>query len=318
MNKLKIKYKKLSIFFSFVLIIILLSNIFGYSNKNYKPKYGITTANLNLRFNTSNTRASIIKVVKKGTRIKMIGEVNNFYIIQLASNEIGLLSKSYIKSTSVAPSGAKVYTNLAKFYATINGNNTIVRGGPSTSFRKITKLDKGTKIQVIGKINSWYLVITEHNYTGMIRSDLITKVTTTNTTTNQSTATQTNVSNQQMVINLINAARVKKGLSKLTINWDLQRIAQIKVTDMVSKKYFLHTSPTYGTPFEMMKNNGITYNTAGENIAGNPSITAAVNAWIASEQHSKNIFSTSYNYIGVGVEKSDIYGYIISAMFIGK
>ncbi len=36
---------------------------------------------------------------------------------------------------------------------------------------------------------------------------------------------------------------------------------------MIDKSYFSHTSPTYGSPFDMMKNFGITYSTAGENIA---------------------------------------------------
>lgn len=87
---------------------------------------------------------------------------------------------------------------------------------------------------------------------------------------------------------------------------------------MVNKKYFSHTSPTYGTPFAMMINNGVTYKTAGENIAGNPSIEGAFNAWMNSEGHKKNILSNNYNYIGIGIVKSDTYGYILVTMFIGR
>ena len=65
-----------------------------------------------------------------------------------------------------------------------------------------------------------------------------------------------------------------------------------------------------------MKTYGISYKVAGENIAGNPSLEAAVTAWLNSQTHKQNILSNSYNYIGIGVEKSDTYGYVISTMFI--
>lgn len=95
-------------------------------------------------------------------------------------------------------------------------------------------------------------------------------------------------------------------------------IAQRKSNEMVEENYFLHTSPTYGTPFEMMKNFGITYKTAGENIAGNTTMKKVVDSWMNSETHRKNILSNSYNYIGIGVTKSERYGYIVSAMFVGQ
>ena len=87
---------------------------------------------------------------------------------------------------------------------------------------------------------------------------------------------------------------------------------------MVENNYFSHTSPTYGTPFEMMQNAGITYISAGENIAGNSSIDDAITSFLNSEEHSKNILSNTYNYIGIGIEKSNTYGYVIVLMFIGK
>lgn len=326
--------KKVFIIFFIFLILVLLSNIFAYSDKNYKPKYGVTTANLNFRYNTSLISSSKIKAVQKGTRVKMVGEVGGFYIVQLTTNEVGLLSKSYITATSTPPSGASTYTNLAKYYATIDGDNTIVREGPSTSFRKITKLDKGAKVQVIGEISNFYMIITEHNYVGMIRKDLITKTTTTtsnnttsNNTTNNNTSTTTpsttikgvtGSQDEEYILKLLNDARAKKGLKPLVMEANLLRIARIKANDMVAGNYFSHTSPTYGSPFDMMKNNGITYTTAGENIAGNPSLKAAVDAWLASPGHSANIYSTTFNYIGIGIAKSDVYGYVISTMFIGK
>ena len=87
---------------------------------------------------------------------------------------------------------------------------------------------------------------------------------------------------------------------------------------MVKNKYFSHTSPTYGTPFKLMQDLGISYNTAGENIAGNSDITKAFESWMNSDTHKKNILSTTYDYIGIGITKSKTYGYIISTLFTGK
>lgn len=87
---------------------------------------------------------------------------------------------------------------------------------------------------------------------------------------------------------------------------------------MVDNNYFSHTSPTYGSPFEMIKSFGITYKAAGENIAGNSSNIGAVKAWMNSEGHKANILSNNYNYTGIGVVNSQKYGKIYVQMFIGK
>jgi len=106
---------------------------------------------------------------------------------------------------------------------------------------------------------------------------------------------------EQQVIALINQIRAQHGLSQLTANWQLSRVARYKSQDMADNNYFSHTSPTYGSPFQMMKQFGITYRTAGENIAsGYASAQAVVNAWMNSAGHRANILNPSYTQIGVG------------------
>ena len=103
------------------------------------------------------------------------------------------------------------------------------------------------------------------------------------------------------VIRLVNEIRVQYGLSKLTENWELSRVARYKSQDMHDLKYFSHTSPTYGSPFEMMKAFGLSYRTAGENIAyGYRTPQAVVDGWMNSSGHRANILSASYTQIGVG------------------
>ena len=87
---------------------------------------------------------------------------------------------------------------------------------------------------------------------------------------------------------------------------------------MVSNNYFSHTSPTYGSPFDMLKSYKVSYKTAGENIAGNSSNSGAVNAWMNSSGHRANILNSSFTYTGIGVVSSPKYGKIYVQMFIGK
>jgi len=117
------------------------------------------------------------------------------------------------------------------------------------------------------------------------------------------------------VIRLVNEQRAKNGLKALTANWELSRVARYKSRDMVDNRYFSHTSPTYGTPFQMIKAFGLSYRTAGENIAyGQRTPQAVVNAWMNSSGHRANILNASYTQIGVGYVSS---GHYWTQMFIG-
>lgn len=120
---------------------------------------------------------------------------------------------------------------------------------------------------------------------------------------------------EQEVIRLVNEIRVENGLSELTYDWELARVARYKSQDMKDNKYFSHTSPTYGSPFQMMKSFGISYRSAGENIAkGQTTPQAVVNAWMNSSGHRANILNSSYTKIGVGYVQSGNYW---TQMFIG-
>lgn len=117
------------------------------------------------------------------------------------------------------------------------------------------------------------------------------------------------------VIQLVNEIRVKNGLKALAANWELSRVARYKSEDMSSDRYFSHTSPTYGTPFQMIQSFGLSYRTAGENIAyGQRTPAAVVDAWMNSSGHRANILNASYTQIGVGYCANGNYW---TQMFIG-
>ena len=116
------------------------------------------------------------------------------------------------------------------------------------------------------------------------------------------------LSYESEVIRLVNEIRVKNGLNKLTEDWELSRVARYKSQDMKDNNYFSHTSPVYGSPFDMIKNFGISYRSAGENIAkGYTTPQAVVDAWMNSSGHRANILNASYTKIGVGYVENGKY-----------
>lgn len=121
---------------------------------------------------------------------------------------------------------------------------------------------------------------------------------------------------ESTVVELTNAVRQKEGLPELQVDTPLSRIARLKSRDMLTNDYFSHASPTYGSPFTMMRDFGVTYRTAGENLAhGQRTPEQVVDAWMNSEGHRANILNSEFTHIGVGFVKSDYYW---TQMFIEK
>jgi len=104
----------------------------------------------------------------------------------------------------------------------------------------------------------------------------------------------------QQVLDLVNQERSKAGLQPLTMNSALSKMAMDKAQDMINNNYFDHQSPTYGSPFDMMRSYGINYSTAGENIAkGQATPTEVMNAWMNSPGHRANILGSGFTQIGI-------------------
>ncbi|MGE8000968.1 CAP domain-containing protein [Lysinibacillus sp. NPDC093190] len=113
---------------------------------------------------------------------------------------------------------------------------------------------------------------------------------------------------EQEVVKLTNAERTKAGLAPFKTDDQLMAAAREKSQDMQSKNYFSHTSPTFGSPFDRMKALGITYKSAGENIAqGQRTPQEVVQAWMDSPGHRANILNEKFTHIGVGYVKSGNY-----------
>lgn len=122
---------------------------------------------------------------------------------------------------------------------------------------------------------------------------------------------------EQETLKLINEYRRQNGLRELKPFSNLQEVAEIKAHDLVQNEYFSHVSETLGTPFQMLEENNVEYLIAGENLAGNTTPERAVEAWINSPSHRENILEEEFEYTGICVIESPIYGKVFVQLFIG-
>ncbi|MBO7745153.1 LysM peptidoglycan-binding domain-containing protein [Paenibacillus sp. MWE-103] len=126
----------------------------------------------------------------------------------------------------------------------------------------------------------------------------------TGTTANPSTGTGTSTTDKSQfasqVVTLVNKERANAGLPALKSDALLTKVAMDKAKDMYAKNYFDHNSPTYGSPFDMMRAYGVNYSYAGENIAkGQRTPQEVMTAWMNSAGHKANILGSHYGKIGV-------------------
>jgi uncharacterized YkwD family protein len=123
---------------------------------------------------------------------------------------------------------------------------------------------------------------------------------------------------EAQMIQLVNQARAQAGLQALIADSALTHTARLKSQDMVSLNYFAHQSPTYGSPFEMMSQFGITFQFAGENIACKQTVTAAQQALMNSKGQRDNILNESFTTIGIGIVDGGQCGQMYTQQFVGR
>ncbi len=103
----------------------------------------------------------------------------------------------------------------------------------------------------------------------------------------------------QAVLAKVNAARAKNGLSALTLDANMNRAAAVRAAELAQS--FSHTRPNGSRGLTALNEAGVSYRTAGENIAsGQQSAQAVVSAWMNSSGHRANILSSLFGRMGVG------------------
>jgi len=237
-------------------------------------------------------------------------------------------------------------------YLGITADSLTVRSGAGTQYPAIGTVKSGQKIRALGKMDGWYVVkLPDSGRIGCINAanakpfGKSTATTNTNQTTGTGTVTPapatgnrpgTNTgtgtngggtaaagsgimtSDESRILQLVNAERAKTGAKPLASSSECTKLARMKSQDMVDKNYFSHQSPTYGSPFDLLKSNNVSYMYAGENIAMNQSADAAFKAWMNSEGHKKNILNPNFTELGVGIAPKGNGSYIYTQLFIGR
>lgn len=114
----------------------------------------------------------------------------------------------------------------------------------------------------------------------------------------QSENTYTDLINE--VYEITNNYRSSVGVSSLTLDSSLVEAASIRAKELSNS--FSHTRPNGSSCFTVLSELGISYGTAGENIAaGYSSSQSVMEGWRSSSGHYQNIISSKFKKIGIGV-----------------
>ena len=121
---------------------------------------------------------------------------------------------------------------------------------------------------------------------------------------------------EQLMVDMINQERLAAGINPVKADLRLTAVGRAKANDMKVNNYFDHTSPTYGSPWAMMQQVGITVRWAGENISGNKSVSGSMAALMQSPGHKTNILDPRFTDVGVGIAYGSAYGNLYVQEFL--
>ena len=115
-------------------------------------------------------------------------------------------------------------------------------------------------------------------------------------------------SEEQAMLDDVNAGRKREGLAPLVIDDKLTVLARQHGKDMLTRHYFGHVTPDGVSPFDRMHAAGYHYQYAGENIAFSDSEANAARGLWASVDHRDNMLGGHYRKIGIGAVGTGVYG----------
>lgn len=248
-------------------------------------KIQITSPTADIRSGCSNN-AEVLQSANENSKFDVINKVDDWYAVQLPDNNIGFIPEKQV-------------TPIVDATTPVDVPSVAQRTPVAPTTKKATPM--GTNQNNAG-VNNGNNNNANNNNTG---------------DTANTNATSLSAPEQEMV-NLVNQAREENNLPALKVDTSLANVARTKAKDMIDNNYFSHNSPTYGSPFDMMKSFSIRYIKAGENIAGNQTVQAAHDALMKSPGHRANILSQDYTHIGIGIVEGGNYGNMFTQMFIKK
>lgn len=260
--------------------------------------YGKVTAScLNVRCGPGITYNRVGKIYKDDY-VDVFAKVGNWYIVKTDDDLVGAVSSDYLEAVYDEAERYSQSDDVSDNTENLNNTSENVTESTNSELNTSETVDTDSSQEDTENINEQTTaeeVIAEE----FANSEELTE-------------------DEQEFLDLINANREANGLQALEIDSEVQNVARLKAEDLVQNNYFDHNSETYGDIQNMLTTFGVSYSSAGENIAGNSSLSKAVEAWMNSENHKVNILSESYNYTGIAIAESETYGKIFVEVFVQK
>ena len=199
------------------------------------------------------------------------------------------------------------YETISVHEGEITAKRLNVRTGPGVTYPVITSVSKDTKLRILASLEDWLVVLLPDDSVGMVCGRYVnsyeqpaeSKVYEGSGLEEDVTPPEISIPEDELLFSLVNEYRVFLGIT--TYKWDdrLNEAARIKALDMAENKYFGHNSPSYGTPFTMLKNLGIFYKTASENLACTADVQEAFEKMTRNLAHRTNLISKRYTNMGI-------------------
>ncbi|MCW3489452.1 CAP domain-containing protein [Dethiobacter alkaliphilus] len=320
--------KKILILTIAILLILSSVSFASENNTSTTTRLAVVTANiLNVRTGPgiNNTR---IAQVSRDDAFYVVSRQSGWVRIVLTNGRTGWVSGNFVTLRDVPAQQARVTAGALN-----------VRTGPGLNFSRIAIAHNGATLPVLVERNGWVQVQLPSGRYGWVSGNFVTlrNISTSSPAAPAPQPTQTTSPAQpqpspepspsyqiqqyeQAVFQLVNVERQNHGLRPLQMDTKLFEVARVKSRDMHDNRYFSHTSPVYGSPFDMMRRFGISYRLAGENIAaGQTSPEAVVRAWMNSPGHRANILNPNFTHIGVGYHNGpNNFRHYWTQLFVGR
>lgn len=120
---------------------------------------------------------------------------------------------------------------------------------------------------------------------------------------------------EKQMLSMVNAERIKAGLNPVKADPELTEVARRHSKDMFARGYFSHVAPEGKGPFDRMREYGVKFSHAGENLALAQTLDLAHSGLMNSPGHRANILRPQFGRLGIGIVDGGMYGLMISQEF---
>ena len=120
---------------------------------------------------------------------------------------------------------------------------------------------------------------------------------------------------EAQMLDLVNQERTAVGLAPLEADPEMLPVARAHSADMFARGYFSHQTPEGKSPFDRIREAGVRFRTAGENLALAPTVEIAHRGLMNSPGHRENILRPQFGRVGIGILAGGRHGIMVTQKF---